>query len=134
LRSHPDHWESTYHLANLSGEEAGTYQETLHTLQSRHRLNQKVDLLLRLAQEAAAARNWSSSLTYLQEALKECGQCESAREVHRGFGMVYCQMGNLEGALKELQLVLELRPNDKTAAELVRRIEGAKTDGCDSRF
>jgi len=106
----------------------------LRALQSRHQLSQRVDLLLRLAQEAAAARNWSGSLAYLQEALKECGQCGSAREVHRGFGMVYCQIGNLEGAVKELQVVLQLRQNDKTATELIRRIQEAKTDGCDSQL
>jgi tetratricopeptide (TPR) repeat protein len=135
LQAHPDHWESIYHLASFlpsREKEAEIYQESLRALQTRHQLKQKVDLLLRLAQEAAAARNWSGALAYLQEGLKECAHCGSAREVHRGLGMVYCQTGNLANALQELQVVLELRPNDKTAGELMRRIEGAKRDGCDS--
>jgi tetratricopeptide (TPR) repeat protein len=135
LRANPDHWESLYHLANVlpSGEkEAEKYQESLRALQSRHRLNHKVDLLLRLAQEAAAARNWPGSIAYLQEGLKDCNHCGSARELHRAFGLVYSQTGNLAAALKELQAVLELRPTDKSALELKGRIEGAKEEGCDS--
>jgi tetratricopeptide (TPR) repeat protein len=137
LRANPDHWESLYHLTKVlpfGEEDAEKYQESLRTLQSRHRVNHKVDLLLRLAQEAAAARNWLGSMVYLQDASHACDQCGSVREVHRGFAMVYCQTGNFVGALKELQLVLQLRPNDRTAIELMRRVEGAKTDGCESNL
>ena len=137
LRAHPDHWESLYHLASVlpsHEKESAIHRESLRALQNRHRLDQKVDLLLRLAQEAAAARNWSGSLVYLEDALQECDPCGSAREVHRGLAMVYSQIGNLGAALKELQVVLRLRPNDKTATELMRRIEEAKTNGCDSHL
>jgi len=86
----------------------------------------KVGLLSQLAHEAAAARDWPAVVARYQEALRECGHCSSAVELHRALGITYCQTGRLASGEHELRTALQLSPDDTRTLDTLHRLAAAR--------
>jgi len=129
LQAFPDQWRSLYSLAQAlrsSGDaDAQKYQYRLQRVEQRHHASDRVGLLSQLAQESAVARDWPAVITRYQEALRECGHCNSAVELHRALGITYCQVGRLGSGEHELRIALQLRSDDTRTSEALERIRTA---------
>ncbi len=132
LQASPDQWRALYSLAQAGrtsrDTEARKYQGLLQDTELRNHVSQEVGLIARLAHEAASARDWSSAISRYQEALRYCGRCESAVELHRALGITYCQIGRLASGEREFLNALQIEPDDSRTAETLRRIRAARKD------
>jgi tetratricopeptide (TPR) repeat protein len=132
LQAFPDQWRSLYSLAqtlsSVRDPEAPKYHDRLQALESQHHVLDRVGLLSQLAREAAAARDWPAVVTRYQEALRECGRCSSAVELHRALGTTYCQIGRLASGEHELRTAVQLRPDDAHTLDILHRVTSARED------
>jgi tetratricopeptide (TPR) repeat protein len=132
LEASPEHWQSLNSLVQVlsasRSTEARKYQDILRALQSGHRVLQKVDFLRRLAQQAAAAREWAGAFGHIQQAMQECGDCTSEAQLHRALGMLYYQTGKLSDGERELLIASQLSPVDTGGEDVARQIEAASRD------
>ena len=132
LQASPDQWRSLYSLAQTLGSfqdpEAPKYQGRLQELEMRHHVSDKTRLLIHLAQEAAAARDWPEVIARYQDALRECGHCGSSLDLHRDLGITYCQIGRLANGEHELRVALQFKPDDTRTLDALHQIQAAKED------
>lgn len=133
LESSPDQWRSLYSLTQAyrssRDPDPSKYQARLQELEQRDHAPGRVGLLSHLAQESATARDWPPVLSGYQEALRECGRCDSAAELHQALGITYCQIGRLADGERQLRVALQLRPDDARASQTIEqiRVEGEGT-------
>jgi Flp pilus assembly protein TadD len=97
----------------------------LQEVKQSHHVSDRIGLLSQLAEEAAAAREWPAVIARYQEALRECGYCNSAVELHKALGITYCQVGRLASAEHELRIALQLRPDDTRTSQTLELIRAA---------
>jgi tetratricopeptide (TPR) repeat protein len=127
LKSSPDQWRSLYSLTQVYRSSRNPnlpkYQARLQELERRHDAKGRVGLLSHLAEESATARDWPTVLSGYQEALRECGSCDSAPELHQALGMTYCQTGRLADGERQLRIAVQMRPLGTISSQILERIE-----------
>jgi len=132
LQAFPDQWRSLFSLAqtlkSLRDPEASTYQDRLQGLELRYHVSDRAGLPNQLAQEAAAARDWPEVIARYQDALRECGHCSLAVELHRALGITYYQIGQPASGEHELRIVLQLKPDDTRTLDTLHQIQAARGD------
>jgi tetratricopeptide (TPR) repeat protein len=132
LQTDPDQWRSLNSLAQTllpdHESEAPNYQQRLQALELSHHVSERVGLLKELAEEAASARDWPAVVVTYQEAVRVCGHCGLAPELHKGLGIAYSQTGQLASGERELRISLQFRPNDTETREIIRRIQVVEHD------
>jgi superkiller protein 3 len=129
LQAYPDQWRSLYSLAqnfeSYRGADAQKYRVRLQEVKQSHHVSDRIGLLSQLAEEAAAAREWPAVIARYQEALRECGYCNSAVELHKALGITYCQVGRLASGEHELRIALQLRPDDTRTSQTLELLRAA---------
>jgi Flp pilus assembly protein TadD len=129
LQADPNYSQALYNLARAlkksNDPEAQQYQDRYDTLQKNQQITDRVQQLGNFALEASNAQNWPQAFDQMQEALKLCGQCPDASHLHKNLGMMYIRTGRLELAQKELEMALQLNPNDADAKQSLAAIQNA---------
>jgi tetratricopeptide (TPR) repeat protein len=107
-------------LAKANDPQAKACMERFEALQKPQQLSDRVQMLNNFALEAAKAHNWFQAVEHLQESIKTCGQCKQLPVLHRNLGLIYARKGDIEAGQHELEMALQIDPNDSDAQEALQ--------------
>jgi len=114
--------------AKTNPQEAKAYQARLEALQHQTGVVERAQTLSNFAISAANAGNWTQAVSQLQQAIQECGNCESLATLHKNLGLIECRAGQLEKGEKELRIAAARLPDDaeiQRALEMIGNMRGA---------
>jgi tetratricopeptide (TPR) repeat protein len=124
VRLDPQNLSSLYNLARTLAKandpQAQTYMERFQALQKTQQLSDRVQTLNNFALEAANAHNWSQAVEQLQESINTCGQCKQLPVLHRNLGLIFARKGDIQAGERELEMALQIDPNDSDAQEALQ--------------
>ncbi len=124
VRLDPQNLSSLYNLARTLAKandpQAQAYLERFQALQKTQQLSDSVQTLNNFALEAANAHNWSQAVEQLQESINTCGQCKQLPVLHRNLGLIYARKGDIQAGERELEMALQMDPNDSDAQEALQ--------------
>ena len=131
VRADPNHSQALFNLGKALSKahdpDAKTYEARFDDLQRKQQVTDRVQQLGNFALEAANAQNWPQALAQMSQAIELCGNCPQAAHLHRNLGLLYARIGNIEGAEKELRIVLELSPGDSDAEKALAVLANARS-------
>jgi tetratricopeptide (TPR) repeat protein len=110
-------------LAKMDDPEAQEYTNRFQDLEKTRQLSDKVQTLNNFALEAANAHNWLQAVEQLQESIKACGQCKQLPVLHRNLGLIYARQGNLQDGERELEIALQMDPQDNDAQKALKMLQ-----------
>jgi tetratricopeptide (TPR) repeat protein len=131
VHADPNHSQALFNLGKVLSKahdpDAQKYQARFDALQRQQQVTDRIQQLGNFALEAANAQNWPQALEQMSQAIELCGNCPQAAHLHRNLGLFYARTGNVEGAEKELRIVLELSPGDPDAEKALAVLANARS-------
>jgi len=132
----PSNYSALYNLARALSKagdpDAKRYMDRFAAVQKARQITDRVHQLNNFALDAANAHNWSLAVTQLKEALEACGQCSERAALHRNLGLIYARRGDLEGGEHELQMAIEISPDDPDALKAIKILRSLQKKPSDS--
>jgi tetratricopeptide (TPR) repeat protein len=119
-------------LAKTHDPEAKRYMARFQALQQNNQMNDRVHQLNNFALEAAQNHNWPLAVTQLKEAMKACGQCQAIPTLHKNLGLIYARKGDVDDAVRELDLALKEDPQNADAQKALALLDQQKKSAAES--
>jgi len=123
----PNAGDALYMLAReLQPTNPAEAKELMQTFQKTRQTNANLDAVKALGNQAYAAssqKDWPQAIRLLRQALEQCAACSVAAGLHRNLGLALCQAGQLQEGEDELQIALQLDPNDRDAATALQLLK-----------
>jgi tetratricopeptide (TPR) repeat protein len=99
-------------LAKANSSEAGAYEERFKRAQKENQMTTQAGQLGNFALAAANRGDYQSAISQFQQAVKECGDCQSRADLFKDLGLIECKSGDIQNGQKHLLLAKSLKPND----------------------
>ena len=116
-------------LSKLGDPEAETYLKRLREVEDRHQPSDRAESLNSFALEAARMiSDWPRAVEQLKEALDSCGTCTQLPILHRNLGLIYARIGDIENAVRELNVALRLNPKDSDSSRAIDILEALRKE------
>ncbi len=129
LTIRPDHTPALYALqhtlAKSAPVEARTYRDRYAEIQNRSYAADRSRAIANVAIAAASNRDWPVAIERLLDAIRVCGPCSVAAELHKRLGLVYCKAGDLVNGKVELELAVKGMPADAEIRQTLELIKQA---------
>lgn len=136
VKADPKNSSALYNLARALAKthdpEAKQYMERFQDLQKSSQMNDRVHQLNNFALEAARDHNWPLALSQLKEAIKACGQCQEIPTLHKNLGLIYARKGDVDDAVRELNLALKEDPRNADAQRALALLHQQKSTASES--
>jgi tetratricopeptide (TPR) repeat protein len=125
----PNQSEALYSLwramAKTNSPDAEQYGERFKEAQKQKQITGQAGMLGNFALASAGRGDFQSAITQFQQAVRECGNCESRADLLKDLGLIECKSGDVEHGKEHLLLARSLKPDDADigkALEIVSRI------------
>jgi tetratricopeptide (TPR) repeat protein len=112
-------------LAKANSPEANTYGERFKVAQKEKQITTQAGMLGNFALASANRGDFKEAISQFQQAVKECGECESRADLLKDLGLTECKSGDVRQGEQHLLVARTLKPNDpdiEKALAIVNRI------------
>jgi tetratricopeptide (TPR) repeat protein len=113
----PDQTQALFNLIRALHQtdpaQAKQYEARFVAVKEKQQLTSEVETLNNFALASAKRLDWPQALEQMREAIRLCGECSFKPDLHKNFGLLSCQSGDVETGEKELRLALALKPGDQ---------------------
>jgi tetratricopeptide (TPR) repeat protein len=103
-------------LAKTNSPEAAAYQERFKRAQKDKQMVTQAGQLGNFALASANRGDYQSAISQFQQAIRECGECESRADLLKDLGLTECKSGDLKHGEEHLLLAKSLKPADSDIA------------------
>jgi tetratricopeptide (TPR) repeat protein len=112
----PDQTEALYNLwralAKSNSTEAAAYEERFKRAQKEKQMTTQAGQLGNFALAAANRGDYQGAISQFEQAVKECGECQSRVDLLKDLGLIECKSGDLQHGREHLLAARSLKPND----------------------
>jgi len=126
----PDQTQALFNLIRALRQtdpaEAKQYEARFVAVKEKQQLTSEVETLNNFALASAKRLDWSQALEQMREAIRLCGDCGFKPDLHKNFGLLSCQSGDVETGEKELRLALALKPGDQDVQKAIAIAAGVR--------
>ncbi len=126
----PDQTQALFNLIRALHQtdlaQAKQYEARFVAVKQKQQLTSEVETLNNFALASAKRLDWPQALEQMQEAIRLCGECAFKPDLHKNFGLLSCQSGDVETGEKELRLALALKPGDQDVQKAIAIAAGVR--------
>jgi len=106
--------------------QAKQYEARFVAVKQKQQLTSEVETLNNFALASAKQLDWPQALEQMREAIRLCGECAFKPDLHKNFGLLSCQSGDVETGEKELRMALALKPGDEDVQKAIAIAAGVR--------
>jgi tetratricopeptide (TPR) repeat protein len=104
-------------LAKTDSPDAAIYQERFKRAQKDKQIVGQAGQLGNFALASANRGDYQAAIAQFQQAVKECGDCNSRADLFKDLGLIECKSGDLRHGEEHLLLAKSLKPDDPDIAK-----------------
>jgi tetratricopeptide (TPR) repeat protein len=126
LASDPNQTEALYTLwktlAKNGEPEAGSYEQRFKRAEKEKQILSQAGTLGNFALASANRGDYQQAISQFQEAVKECGDCQSRGDLFKDLGLIECKSGDVKHGQEHLLVAQSLKPSDPDIAKALQAV------------
>jgi Tfp pilus assembly protein PilF len=104
-------------LAKADSAEAAGYEERFKRAQKEKQIIGQAGTLGNFALDSAKRGDYQEAISQFQQAVKECGDCQSRADLFKDLGLIECKSGDVQHGEEHLLIAKSLKPADPDIAK-----------------
>ena len=115
-------------LVKANSAEAAGYEERFKSAQKEKRTVGQAGTLGNFALDSAKRGDYQEAISQFQQALKECGECQSRADLFKDMGLIECKSGDIQHGEQHLLVAKSLKPDDPDIAKALAVVGQVKSN------
>jgi tetratricopeptide (TPR) repeat protein len=116
-------------LAKSNSSEATAYAARFKLAQKEKQITGQAGTLGNFALASANRGDYQQAIAQFQEAVRECGNCQSRADLLKDLGLIECKSGDIQRGEEHLLIAKSLKPNDPDIAKALAVVNRVRMAG-----